>query len=110
MYKCMRQESSGPSALSLYRRANNVSFRMLLDYLGNSPGLRHQIAEHVEQQRLRPVAQRAFGVRMYVDKQSVSSGGHRRASHRYYGFAIASAVAGIEDDRQVRQPLGRGDD
>ncbi len=29
------------SALSLYRRANNVSFRMLFDYLGNSCGPSH---------------------------------------------------------------------
>ncbi len=45
-----------------------VSFRMLFDYLGNRPRLRNQIAEHVEQQRLRPVAQRAFWERMNVDQ------------------------------------------
>ncbi len=64
----------------------------------NRRGLRHQIAEHIEQKRLRPVAQRAFGVRMNVNQQSVSADGHCGSRHRDYGFTIASAVAGIEDE------------
>src|SRR5262245_45229672 len=66
--------------------ANFVSFFLMFYDARNRLGLRHQIAEHIEQQRLRPVAQRAFGVRMNVNQQSVSAGGHRGAGHRDYGF------------------------
>jgi hypothetical protein len=45
-----------------------MRFRILFDYLGNRPRLRHQIAEHVEQQRLRPVTQGAFWVWMNVNQ------------------------------------------
>src|SRR2546425_2059151 len=76
---------------------------------GERVDLGHQRAELLRGQLLRPVAARAFGIGVDFNDQAVRSGGHPGPRHRPHVFALAGALAGIDDHRQVREFFQHGD-
>ena len=72
-------------------------------------GLLEQPVEGGEVERLRAVGEGLVGVGVDLDQQAVGAGGQRGQGHRRDVIALAGAVAGVDQDRQVRQLLDRRD-
>ena len=61
--------------------------------------LRHESRKNIRRDRLVPVGQRLFRIRVDLDDQAVGSGGNRRPAHREHEVMAAGPVARIHDDR-----------
>src|SRR5581483_8856623 len=73
--------------------------------LTHLPDLLHGLAEIVEGQRLRTVGQGMIGTGVHLDDQAIGTTRHGRLGHRLDQMPFAGAVAGIGDDREMRQSL-----
>ena len=71
------------------------------------PDLRHQLIELIGEDRLRPVRQRFIRLMVNLDDESVGADGDGSAGERRDFVAFAGALAGIDNDRQMAEPLHR---
>ena len=74
------------------------------------PDLLHERVELIGKQRLHAIRQRAIGIVMDFDDQTVGSNGDSGAGERRHFVALARAVAGIDDDGQMAEALHGGND
>src|SRR6266545_1817360 len=81
------------------RRESHPSSQML----GQIADLREQPLEAREVERLRAVGERMVGIGMNLDHEAVGAGGQRGQGHGGNIFALARAVAGVDEDGQVRE-------
>ena len=73
------------------------------------PHLRHQLIELIRIQRLHAVRQRLVRLMMDFDDQAIRADRHRGPRKRSDFVSLAGAVAGINNNRQVAEPLHRRD-
>ena len=74
----------------------------------NLPDLLHQQIELIREQRLRTIRQGLIRAIMHFHHESVGSDGNCRAREWSNLVALAGAMAGINQDRQMAQSLHRG--
>ncbi len=84
-------------------RGLSLGLHFFLHHLRQFSQLIHQCFEFCESQRLLPVRQRFFGIRVNFDEQAIGAGGQRGFASGGHEFAIARAVRRIDDDWQMRQ-------
>ncbi len=77
------------------------------EHIRDLPHLDHQLVELIGIERLLAIAKGAIGIGMNFDDQAISAHRNRGARQRRYLVALAGAVAGIDDDGQMAQPLHR---
>src|SRR5271166_3167356 len=79
-----------------------------LQYSGDFAYLSHEVVELLGEERLFAIAEGAVGIRVDFDDETVSPNRNRGPGQWRDLVALAGSVAGIDDDRQMAQPLHRG--
>src|ERR1700728_125297 len=77
-------------------------------HCGNLAHLLHQFIELIGEERLRSVGERFIRFVVNFDHQTVGTDGYRRAREWCDFVALAGAVAGIDQNGQMTEPLHRG--
>src|SRR4029077_6926333 len=67
--------------------------------------LSYELCELIRVKRLRSIRQCAVWLRVHFDYDSVRAGGDTRARHRNHLVSQSRAMAGIGNDRQMREPV-----
>src|SRR5690606_3838814 len=71
--------------------------------------LRHQRREALRLERLLPIGLREFRLQVHLEDHAIRPGGDRAHRHALDVFPLADRVAGVRDDRQVRDVLENRD-